>query len=99
LFVLAIDPLQRIIEAAAKKEILKPILPKMANLCCSLYADDAAIFTEPTALELDRLLRILHFFGECSSLKINLSETEVFPIRVDNNTITQLLQNFPGKTS
>ena len=44
LFILAIDPLQRIIEVAAQKGILKQILPKPANLRCSLYADDAAIF-------------------------------------------------------
>jgi hypothetical protein len=58
LFILAIDPLQRIIEMAAQKGVLKPILPKAARLRCSLYADDAAIFTEPSATELDRLLKI-----------------------------------------
>jgi hypothetical protein len=47
LFILAIDPLQRIIEAAAQKGVLKPILPKAANLRCSLYADDAAFFAYP----------------------------------------------------
>jgi len=69
LFILAIDPLQRIIETAAQREILKLIVPKAANLRCSLYADDAAIFADPLALELDRLHRILNFFGECSGLK------------------------------
>lgn len=43
-FILAIDPLQRIIEAAAQRGILNLVLPKAANLRCSLYADDAAIF-------------------------------------------------------
>jgi retron-type reverse transcriptase len=62
LFILAIDPLQRIIEAAANKGILKSILPKAANLCCSLYADDAAIFADPNSLELEHLHKILTFF-------------------------------------
>jgi hypothetical protein len=97
LFILAIDPLQRIIEIAAQKGILRPILPKAANLRCSLYADDAAIFANPSALELDHLYTLLNFFGDCSGLKINISKTEVFPIQVDSNSITQLLQNFLRK--
>ena len=97
LFILAIDPLQRIIEAAAQRGILKPVLPKAANLRCSLYADDAAIFAYPANTELDHLLKILNFFGECSGLKINISKMEIFPIRMDNTVVSQLLQNFPGK--
>jgi hypothetical protein len=97
LFILAIDPLQRIIEAAAQRGILKPVLPKAANLRCSLYADDAAIFAYPENTELDNLLRILNFFGECLGDKINISKTEIFPIRMDNTAVSQLLQNFSGK--
>jgi hypothetical protein len=62
LFILAIDPLQRIIEVAATKGILNPILPKAAKLRCSLYADDAAIFASPNSLELQHLHGILNFF-------------------------------------
>lgn len=97
MFILAIDPLQRIIEVAAERGILKPVLPKAANLQCSLYADDAAIFAHPSNLEIEHLHRILTFFGECSGLKINISKTEIFPIRMKNSTINLLLQNFPGK--
>jgi hypothetical protein len=97
LFILAIDPLHRIIETAAQQGILQPVLLRAANLQCSLYADDAAIFAEPNATELDHLQRILHFFGECSGLKVNISKTEIFPIRLDDGVVHQLLQNFPGK--
>jgi hypothetical protein len=97
LFILAIDPLQRIIEVAANKGILNPVLPRAARLRCSLYADDAAIFAAPNSLEIDHLQRILCFFGECSGLKINISKTEIFLIRLDNTSVTQILQNFPGK--
>jgi hypothetical protein len=97
LFILAIDPLQRIIEVAANKGILKSILPKAAKLCYSLYADDAAIFCHPSATEVDRLHKLLSFFGDCSGLRINISKTEIFPIRLDNAVVTQFLQNFPGK--
>jgi hypothetical protein len=63
----------------------------------SLYADDAAIFATPTNLEIEHLHRILNFFGGCSGLRTNISKTEIYPIRLANDTVTQLLQNFPGK--
>lgn len=97
LFILAIDPLQRIIEMVAQKGVLKPILPKLAQLRCSLYVDDAAIFSDPSPTELQRLHNILTFFGECSGLKINIPKTEIYPIRVDTATVPHLIQNFPGK--
>ena len=96
---LAIDPLQRIIEVAANRGILNPVLPRAANLRCALYADDVAIFASPSNLEIDHLHRILSFFGECSGLKINISKTEIYPIRLDTNTVVQLLQNFPSKVA
>jgi retron-type reverse transcriptase len=55
LFIIAIDPLQRIIEKAAQHGLLQPVLPKQAKLRCSLYADDAALFANPLPAELDRL--------------------------------------------
>ena len=73
------------------------MLPKAANLRCSLYADDAAIFADPSAMELDRLQKLLIFFGYCSRLRINISKTEIFPIQLGNEAVTQLLQNFPDK--
>lgn len=97
LFILAIDPLQRIIEKAASQGVLQPVLPKASQLRCSLYADDAAIFAVPSSTELERLHRILSFFGECSGLKINIAKTEIFPIRIQDSSVSQLLQNFPGK--
>jgi retron-type reverse transcriptase len=96
LFILAIDPLHHIIEAAANRGILSPVLPRAANLRCSLYADDATIFASLSNLEIDHLHRILSFFGECSGLKINISKTEIYPSRMDTNKVAQLLQNFPG---
>ena len=62
LFILAIDPLQRIIQVAVDKGILSPVLPKAATtLRCSLYADDAAVFAAPTSLDIEHLHRILIF--------------------------------------
>jgi hypothetical protein len=40
LFILAMDPLQRMIEMAVDVGFLGRVLPKAAKLRCSLYADD-----------------------------------------------------------
>ena len=95
LFILAIDPLQRIIKVAAQRGVLNPVLLKAANLRCSLYVDDTTIFADPSSRELEHLYNISTIFGECSGLKINISKTELFPIRTDNATVEQLIQNFP----
>lgn len=97
LFILAIDPLQRIIEHAAQQGLLQPVLPKQAKLRCSLYADDAALFANPTPIELARLQKILVVFNECSGLRVNMSKTEIFPIRMQASMIHMVVQNFPGK--
>jgi hypothetical protein len=99
LFILAIEPLHRLIELAASMELLQPILPKAATLRCSLYADDAAIFSNPNRIELHHISQILLLFGNCSGLRINLAKTEIFPIRCDDTIITEALQDFPGKIS
>ena len=97
LFIIAIDPLQHIIEHAAQRGILHPVLPKATNLRCSLYADNEAIFANSNATELKNFHKILKFFGECSGLKINVQKTDIFLIRVEPDLIPSLIQNFPGK--
>jgi hypothetical protein len=81
LFILAIDPLQRIIERAIHSSVLSHVLPKPATLHCSLYADDAGLFAKPSATDLYALRRILQTFSDCSGLKFNMSKTELYPIR------------------
>jgi hypothetical protein len=97
LFILAIDPLHRLIELAAHTGLLHPILPRAALLRCSLYADDTAIFANPDRNELHHMSQILNIFGNCSGLKVNLNNTEIFPIRCDETTVTEVLLHFPDK--
>lgn len=80
LFILAIDPLQRMISLAEQNAILSPILPCLAKLRCSLYADDATIFTNPDREELLTLQSLLKVFSECSGLVTNLAKTEIYTI-------------------
>lgn len=37
------------------------------------------------------------FFGDCSGLKVNISKIEIFPIRLNESMVHQLIQNFPDK--
>jgi hypothetical protein len=75
LFILAIDPLHRLIELAASRGLVHPILPRAASLRCSLYADNAAIFANPDRTELHHITQVLNLFGKCSGLKVNLNKT------------------------
>jgi hypothetical protein len=77
--------------------LFHPVLPKAANLRCSFYADDAALFANPSPMELSNLQKILHFFGECSGLQVNMSKTEIYPIRLQPDAIQSIIQNFSGK--
>jgi hypothetical protein len=97
LFIIAIDPLHILIDLAARRDLLHPILPWGATMRCSLYADDASIFANPERMELFRLNQILNLFGNCSWLRVNLNKTEIFPIRCDEETLSEALSDFPGK--
>jgi hypothetical protein len=97
LFILAIDPLHRLIEMAANRALLQSVLPRAATIRCSLYADDAALFANPNRTELQCLNQILIFFGNCSGLRVNLTKTEIYPIRCDEALNTEALRDFPGK--
>jgi hypothetical protein len=80
LFVLVIDPLHRLMELAATRGLLQLILPRAATIRCSLYVDDATLFANLDKIELYHITQVLNFFGDCSGLKVNLSQTEIFPI-------------------
>ncbi|WVZ54042.1 LOW QUALITY PROTEIN: hypothetical protein U9M48_004909, partial [Paspalum notatum var. saurae] len=81
LFILAIDPLQKLIEKAAQAEILKPVLPRPATLQCSLYAYDAGIFVSAGTADLQALHGLLQTFTACSGLRFNVEKTELYAIR------------------
>ena len=96
LFILAIDPLQRILDLAARNGILSPIPLTTAKLRTSLYADDAAIFINPSREDLLAVKDILHAFGCASGLVTNLEKSSIHPIRCDNIDLDHVLQPFQG---
>jgi hypothetical protein len=99
LFILAIDPLHRLMELAATGGLLQPILPRAATLRCSHYADGAALYANPDKAELHHITQVLNFFGDCSGLKVNLSKTKIFPIRCEESLVDETLRDIPGRIS
>lgn len=77
LCILAIDPLQKILQLAIERGLIKPVQSISAKVRISLYADDTAIFINPCQEDLQALRTILHIFGEASGLKANLNKTMV----------------------
>jgi hypothetical protein len=97
LFILAIDPLQRMLQLATSHGILSLIRSRMMNCRISLYADDAGIFINPIKGELHAISGILDYFGKASGLVTNLAKTEVFAVRCDDLDLQDILTDFPAK--
>lgn len=68
LFILAIDPLHRLLAAATDMGILAPLPTRCIKNRVSLYADDAILFANPSKQEIDSLMEIFGLFGEATGL-------------------------------
>jgi hypothetical protein len=97
LFILAIDPLQRILSLATQQGILTPIRSRTTTCRISLYADDAGIFVNPREEDLSAISSILDYFGKASGLVTNMLKTEIFPVRCDDTDLVAILADFPAK--
>jgi hypothetical protein len=74
LFVLAIHPLQQILELATQHNLLHKIIDRRSIMGTSLYADDADIFVTPLKEEIQNLSSIPAHFGEASGLVTNFQK-------------------------
>ena len=95
LFILAMDPLQRLLDLATQQGILTPLPITAAKWRTSLYADDAAIFISPVKDDVEAVKTILHAFGTFSGLHINLQKSSVHPIGCGNVDLDQVLSPLP----
>jgi hypothetical protein len=96
LFILAMDPLQRILDLATQHGTLSPLPPAAARWRTSLYADDAAIFINPRKEDLEAVKAILQEFGNFSGLHINLEKSSIHPIRCEEVDLDHVLSSFAG---
>ena len=77
LFILAIDPLQRLLNLATEAGILSKLGQNKMRLRTSIYADDAAIFLRPIKEEVTALKHLLQLFGEVTGLRTNIHKSSV----------------------
>lgn len=96
LFILAIDPLQRLLHLATEGGQLTNIGSRHARLRTSLYADDAAVFLNPVQSEVDVLITMLRDFGKATGLHVNLGKSLVAPIRCQEVDLDDVLCSFSG---
>lgn len=87
LFIIAMDPIQKLLDMATAQGILSPISAAPVRLCISLYADDVALFIRPTRQDLHSVQQILQFFGNASGLVTNIQKSEIYKIRCDGASV------------
>jgi hypothetical protein len=80
LFILAMNPFQRILYKATEKGILQPIDPRGRGIKISLYADPAAIFVKPSHSDIVALQSLLDVFGQSLGLRTNINKSKVYLI-------------------
>ncbi len=97
LFILAIDPLQRILSKATELGAISKLRGRTTRLQISMYADDAVIFINPTRNDVATFANILHRFGTATGLVTNLQKSQVAAIRCGNIDLEEVLQGVPAK--
>jgi hypothetical protein len=55
-----------LVTRAAEAELLMPLFRRLIQHRISLYADDVALFIQPTAADISLTLRFLELFGDAS---------------------------------
>ena len=94
LFILAMEPLHRLLELATSNGSLTPIAHRCAKLRISMYADDAAIFLNLVMEEVRELASLLSTFGLASGLVVNINKSACFPIRCEDLDVPHIMQFF-----
>jgi mannosylglycoprotein endo-beta-mannosidase len=95
LFILDMEPLQKLLEIATRDGILPPFNNRLVSLRESLYANDATLFVNPTREDIFAVPTILDLFSNASGLRINLSKCAVYPIRCGDFNLQEVMEGFP----
>lgn len=94
LFVMAIDPLNHILELTTAQGLLSNLRWRTPMIRTSHYADDAAIFMVPVMDDISNLAAILHCFGVVTSLVTNCQKSMVVPIGCNGINLDEMLLDF-----
>jgi hypothetical protein len=96
LFILTMNPFQRILYKVTEKGILQPIDPRGRGIKISLYADPTAIFVKPSHSDIVALQSLLDVFGQSLGLRTNINKSKVYLIVCSGLDLTQILEGFPA---
>lgn len=96
IFILAIDPIQRLLQMATELGHLQRTHDRSTSLGTSLYTDDAAIFMSPTEREVTATTHLLQSFGMATGLQTNFQKSTVHQICCDHTDLDTILNNFPA---
>lgn len=94
-FILVMDVLNSLITKAGDKGLLQPLSTRTAGQRIFLYADDVALFIQPTAGELLITKEILSCFGGASGLLTNLEKSQAFPTQYGETAMTVVENSIP----
>jgi hypothetical protein len=97
LFILAIDPLQRLLDMATQNGLLHPIGADLVKMRTSLYVDDDALFLRPIASDVANLQHLLHSFGKAIGLCTNILKSEIVRITCEDIDIPTILGDFQAR--
>lgn len=95
LFILALQPLKRLLTITENESTLSPIQGRTAKLRISLYADDAVMFVNTVREEIEVIRTNFDAFGRVSGLKINLDKSAAYPIRCEGLDISSIMERMP----
>lgn len=97
LFVLAIDPLQHILDLVVQQGIISRLKGCLERLHISMYTDDAVLFVAPIKEEVLAIAHILELFGEAIGLHANLSKSMMASIICNQLNSDDILTRLPAK--
>jgi hypothetical protein len=83
LFIMVMEPLQRLLQSASSSGLLSSINSRSASLRASLYADDVVVFLKPIKEDVQVVAYILDVFGHAYGLITNRAKCAVYPIQCD----------------
>ncbi|KAM0847321.1 hypothetical protein ACQ4PT_055094 [Festuca glaucescens] len=94
LFDLAMEPLHRLLDLASGAGILTKLRGTQCTFRASLYADDVALFINPTMQDVQGLCDILAGFGRATGLRTNWAKSSITPISctgIDVNSLAHAI--------
>ena len=90
LFDLAMDPLQRVLEMDTSEGVLSKLPGNKSIILASFYADDVALFINPSRTDASIIRLILTCFGNITGLVTNRDKSSAMPIRCQGLDINHI---------